>query len=115
MRYFAAWKIWSTKFAVSILILEGRKYTVSEIRSPPISVMYVVYHLYWRGAVPRYHPLTPRADHVGLWLGFSWKMIFVPGVASGTLLKLKVPFSCSSADFRLLSLDVRRRFRVRVA
>ena len=44
---------------------------------------------------------------------FSCTMIFVPGEDSGTMLKLKVPFSCSSADFRLLSLDVHRRFRVR--
>ena len=40
---------------------------------------------------------------------------FLPVEASGTLLKLKVKFSYSSADFRLLSLEVCRRFRVRVA
>ena len=40
---------------------------------------------------------------------FAWFFMdndFVPGGASGTLLKLKVTFSCSSADFRMLSLDV---------
>ena len=42
-------------------------------------------------------------------------MIFVTGVASGALLKLKVLFSCSSAYCQLLSLDIGRRFRVRVA
>ena len=42
-------------------------------------------------------------------------MIFVPGEACGTLIKLEVPFSCSSADYRLLSLNVCRMFRVRVA
>ena len=41
-------------------------------------------------------------------------MIFVPGGDSGNLLKLKVTFSSSSADFQLLSLDICRRFRFRV-
>ena len=61
------------------------------------------------------HPLTPWGSHVGIWLDFSWTMIFVPGGASGTLLKLKITFSCYSTDFWLLGLEFSKRFRVRVA
>ena len=42
---FAAWKIWSTEFVVGISIMEVRKCTVSNIRPPPVSVMYVVWHI----------------------------------------------------------------------
>ena len=45
VRYFAAWKIWLTDFVVGVSILEGRKCTVSEIRSSPVSVMYVVWYI----------------------------------------------------------------------
>ena len=45
VRSFAAWKFWSTEFVIGILILEGRKCTVSKISSPTVSVMYVVWHL----------------------------------------------------------------------
>ena len=44
-RSFAAWKIWSMEFVVGISVLEGRKCTVSKIHLPPVSVMYVVWHL----------------------------------------------------------------------
>ena len=45
VRSFAYWQIWSTEFVVGILIVEGRKCTVSEIHSPPFYVIYILWYL----------------------------------------------------------------------
>ena len=67
---FCGLEIWSTEFDIEISIMEGSKCTVSKIILPPVSVMYVVWHIYWRSTGPRYHKLTQLGAHVGLWLGF---------------------------------------------
>ena len=45
VRSFSDWKNLLTEFFVGISILEGSKYTVYDLRLPPFSVMYVVWHL----------------------------------------------------------------------
>ena len=44
-KYFSAWEIWSTEFVVGISILEGRKFSMYDIRFSIFSVTYVVWHI----------------------------------------------------------------------
>eukprot|EP00957_Ditylum_brightwellii_P095823 7300643-Ditylum_brightwellii.AAC.1 len=43
-----------------------------------------------------YQPLTPCGSHEPRWPGFSWKIILLPGNASGVLLILRDTSTCAT-------------------
>ena len=60
-----------------------------------------------------YHSSTPWGAQFPWTAGFSWTMHLVPKGAIGVRLKSYGPFSIASAAMRGLSLDGRRRLRVK--
>ena len=64
----------------------GGNFTVSDIRSALILVIYDTWHVYWSISGPMYQPSSPCGSHYALLFVLLYINIIVPGGANGVQL-----------------------------